>query len=132
MLGYEHRVATHRRLSAVVWDVGRGKALTHKVFGMATYSVKTFFHDIILINRLQPETAAESRARQPLEQVAEVVIFTSACRFGAFEILISKKAALYKRLMSVSKSHFCKVFDPTTYKVSKFRAKTNKQSEKHA
>lgn len=126
MLGYEHRVATHRRLSAVVWDVGRGKALTHKGFGMAAYNVNTFFHDILLISRLQPETAAESRARQPLEQVAEVVIFTSARRFGASEIIIRKKAALYKCLMSVSKSHSCKVFDSTTYKVSKFLAKTNK------
>lgn len=73
VLRYEHRMAAHGRLPAVVRRTGRGEAAAYEACRMAAYHVASLPYGIGHAVSVKPETASERRAREPVEQRVEVV-----------------------------------------------------------
>ena len=61
VLRYEHGMAAHRRLPAIVRRRGGREAAAHKVLGVAAYLVHALSVDILNVSRPQPKTTAEGR-----------------------------------------------------------------------
>ena len=49
MLGNKDRVVTHRRLPAVIGNIGRSQPTGNEIFGMAANRLHPFFSDIVFI-----------------------------------------------------------------------------------
>ena len=49
MLGNKDRVAAHRRLPAVIGNIGRSQPTGNEIFGMAANRLHPFFSDIVFI-----------------------------------------------------------------------------------
>ena len=120
--GTEKRTAFD--ISREIEDVG-GVMNAYTGKDMTAYYVKAFFSYIFLVGRIQPETAAECRARQSCEQVAEVVIFLFVRRLGVVKLVVCKKIALDGCVMLVCMFHVKAVFPLATNKFSVFPAKTS-------
>ena len=106
VLRYEHRMAAHGRLPSVIRRHGWRKSAAHKVAGVAAYYVHALGVDILYIFRFQAETAAEGRPRQPLKQVAEVVLRRFANAFSTAKILIGEQVAFNNAPFPVFLSRF--------------------------
>ena len=64
VLGLEHGMPPHRRLSSVIARLSRREPLAHEILGMATDNVHALLRDILAIRIVQREAAAELRLRQ--------------------------------------------------------------------
>lgn len=93
VLRYEHWMAAHGRLPPVVRRHGGREASAHEVASVAAYGGHALGVDILHVFRLQAELAAERRPRQPLEQVAEIILRRFTRTFCTTEVLIGKQVA---------------------------------------
>ncbi len=129
VLRYEHWMAAHGRLPPVVRRHGGREASAHEVASVAAYGGHALGVDILHVFRLQAELAAERRPRQPLEQVAEVILrllFHTCC---TTKILISEQVAFNGAPVIACFLHFQSSLTHTC-KVNHFKRKSQTASQK--
>ena len=117
VLRYEHWMAAHGCLPSVVRRHGGREASAHEVASVAAYGGHALGVDILHVFRLQAELAAERRPRQPLEQVAEVILRRLILHFLTSKILTGEKVALHHAPVPFCFLHFETIID--TYLQSK-------------
>lgn len=100
VLRYEHRMAAHGRLPAVVRRTGRGEAAAYEACRMAAYHVASLPYGIGHAVSVKPETAPERRAREPVEQRVEVVARRRLPHSAAVLGVVGKEFALYGHVVS--------------------------------
>ena len=95
MLGYEHRVAAHRGLPAIIGNRGRCKAPGYEVFGMASYRLQTFIFYILYVGLFQGESAAKVLTRQAVEQFVKITAYMFFFARDVSVSLISEEVAFF-------------------------------------
>ncbi len=72
MLGYEHRMATHGRLSAIVPRLSRRQAFGDELPGVLENGLQTLLVQICPVGRAQVEAAAEAAPCKGGKQLVQV------------------------------------------------------------